>query len=170
MRGSWGYVFRNEMGKLHLYQSKVSDGEKEVQADPYTAVLSSTDWAVLRLFWLEYLKGDYRSPAVEEDDGMEEEGASGSFPDIGPMLSAEKILFSAVWLSKTNQTGRWFFRACVRVAGENDIVYAEYFTLESFHSECGVFRPVLNLPALCWSDLMVDKDEKISALFHSCIN
>lgn len=46
----------------------------------------------------------------------------------------------------------------------------EYFPLESFHSECGVFRPVLNLPAVCWSEMVFAKKDKITALFHSCVN
>lgn len=50
------YAFRYETGELHLYQSEASDEEKEASAGPYPAVLSSSDWAVLKLCWVEYLK------------------------------------------------------------------------------------------------------------------
>lgn len=57
MRGSWGYLFRYDMGELFMQQSETFDEEKEGPRDPFTtaAPLTSCDWGVLKLFWEEYL-------------------------------------------------------------------------------------------------------------------
>lgn len=144
MRGRWGYSLRYEVAELHLFQrglqreadEKENKRGKATRADePYVAVLSSSDLGVLKLFWEEWLRGRGRKSVRLEDDVEEEEEseerARCCFPDAGLWKAGERVLFSVVWMSKSDLTARWFFRACVRAAGEN-AAFGEYFTLESF--------------------------------------
>ncbi|TKS65884.1 hypothetical protein D9C73_028353 [Collichthys lucidus] len=104
VQGYWGYVFKYETSELWLYQR--NEGET---VGPLSAVgmLSSNDWAVLRL-----VIPNHSALISHTEDPQDQEGAATAKQ---PRLEAEaetkaetKATFNAVWQSRTNPSGRWF--------------------------------------------------------------
>ncbi|TKS65837.1 hypothetical protein D9C73_028045 [Collichthys lucidus] len=162
VQGYWGYVFKYETSELWLYQR--NEGET---VGPLSAVgmLSSNDWAVLRL-----VIPNHSALISHTEDPQDQEGAATAKQ---PRLEAEaetkaetKATFNAVWQSRTNPSGRWFLRATLQTSGESGAT--EHFVLESFNSDCGVFKTLLDLPGAAWKEKMEEIGEKITTLFTDC--
>ena len=67
-------------------------------------------------------------------------------------LVKTRMVFTAVWQSKTGVTGRWFFRASYRKSNENED--GDLFVHECFNSNCGVFRTLLAILHAAWVEKM----------------
>ncbi|KAM7401461.1 hypothetical protein PAMA_005590 [Pampus argenteus] len=156
VRGYWGYVFKYETSELWLYRRN-----EGVTVGPLSAVgmLSSNDWAVLRLVILN------RSAllTLSEDPQDQEGGVTAK----QPRLEAEaKATFNVVWQSRSCPSGRWFLRASLQTSGERGAT--ERFVLECFNSDCGVFQTLLDLPGAAWKEKMKEIGEEITTLFTNC--
>ncbi|KAG8002373.1 hypothetical protein GBF38_014758 [Nibea albiflora] len=147
MRGSWGYVFKYETGELCLYQ--LEEGHVRRPSGD-AATMSSADWGVLKTV-------NPKNLAEYEEEFSAE--VSHAYPRE---YLARKSTFMAVWLAKTSGTARWFFRASYRVK--------DYFVLDLFSSDCGVFRTLLIIPLAAWNEKMEQVCGRIDSLFHSSRN
>jgi len=139
-------------------------------------VLSSNDWAVLKLIMLRRLDREdlnVAGPVVSQgaEDGITDTPDAKRNKLEQPLLHETDIesgsrIFSATWQSKRGVTGRWFFRASLRKAQDESII----FMLEYYNTECGVFRTLLAIPFDAWFDKMSGIADRISTLFRECRN
>jgi len=174
MRGTWGYVFKYETGDLCLFQHD----EEDEKLGPLTTVgmLTSNDWGVLKHAVPRLLggaEGDLDS-TVEVVTVKEEPEEIPTAPaakrarlevvlnDI--KLAKRRVVFTAVWQSKTGVTGRWFFRAGYRKSNEK--AHGDLFVLERFNSDCGVFRTMLVIPKAAWVEKMNEIADGVSQCFR----
>ena len=75
-----------------------------------------------------------------------------------------RVVFTAVWQSKTGVTGRWFFHAGYWTSNEN--MHGDLFVLECFNSACGMFRTLLAIPQAAWVEKMNEIADRVSKLFR----
>lgn len=151
--GRWGYVFRFWTGELCLYQ--LEEGEI-LTPDKAMAVLFSNDWGILRTV---------NPKILAEHEGMI--CRRSAIPRHRGHL-VENMTFVAIWETKTYCKGRLYFRASHRtVAVDVSSSPMEYFVLEYFNSECGVYRTMLALPLAAWSEKVDQISGKIDTLFRS---
>ena len=175
MRGRWGYVFKYETGDLCLYQL----GSEDEKLGPLATagMLTSNDWGVLKLAIPRHSGGGLGSAeeALTVKEEPEEAPATPAAkrlrlesPPDDVELTRRRMVFTAVWQSKTGVTGRWFFRAGHRKSNENED--GDLFVLDCFNSDCGVFRTLLAIPHAAWVEKMNEIADRVSTLFRSCQN
>lgn len=76
-------------------------------------------------------------------------------------------IFRAMWESKSNPEGRWFYRTNCQMANENE--YFSQFIFKCFTSDCGAFQTTLDVFVSGWMKMLQENAGKITALFHcSC--
>lgn len=175
MEGSYGYTFKYETGELYLYQLKDSIRDGGAMMLTNAATFSSNDWGVLCMTMPDFLWSEPSSSVwrIRSEDGLD-------YPPTVEELGERKILFSAVWETKSSGTDRWYFRASLRSSKKKPnltfFTYypasptseADIFVLESFNTDCGVYTPMLILPIDAWRAHMGKVKDKINNLFHRC--
>ncbi|AWO96134.1 Hypothetical protein SMAX5B_002523 [Scophthalmus maximus] len=119
MLGSWGYVFKYEVGELCFYQ--LNNGEK-LSPPTVMATMTFDDWGVMKTALK--LATSQSNPDKEnvgenvieekhdkkmqtgEESPEEKRPRSDNYPS-NKELSRMKIIFGATWLSGTTTSGRW---------------------------------------------------------------
>lgn len=144
---SWGFRFEYGQGELTFYSKDEDEDYRMVPSE--IAIVNSNDWGVLIDVIPDMIEKCMKSTEAWED-------------------------LSFVWLSRTSNGGRWFFRVKIvlqsgleKETGENVDREDLEFQLESFNSECGVFVRILTLSLPDWCDTIGQYASRISALFHS---
>merc|ERR1712035_171657 len=153
LHGSWGYVFKYETGEVCLYQLEENE---TFGPQSHIVTLTSNDWGVLQLMMPDFL-WQLSPPSPKRVKGEKE-----SYPSAAELWQ-RRMLFSATWDSKSAPPSRWFFHASLhtaRIIGTTTSgitpmkTEADVFVLESFNSDCGVFKSLSVLPVAAWADRM----------------